>query len=104
MQSMNTGCQPLICGTCAACCQGPGRVLCITEPAFMYDTYTHDGQTYLSNKPNGDCIYLTPNGCSIYAHRPEVCRKYDCRDYATNPQQALRIRLQGARRLGYEVG
>lgn len=33
----------------------------------------------LKHKPNGDCVYLDENGCSIHDHAPWVCRMFDCR-------------------------
>jgi len=28
---------------------------------------------------NGGCMYLIDNRCSIYDHRPSICRRYNCR-------------------------
>jgi len=89
---------PLLCGTCRECCLGP-RELELHEPAFMYETYERDGVTYLANRENGDCVYLVAGGCSIYGRRPQACRDYDCRDYATHPGMPIRIRLQAVRRM-----
>jgi hypothetical protein len=43
-----------------------------------------DGKQYavgrvLNRKPNGDCIYLDDNGCTIHDRAPKVCREFDCR-------------------------
>lgn len=32
----------------------------------------------LKKKPNGECFYLTEEGCSIWTERPTVCREYCC--------------------------
>lgn len=32
--------------------------------------------------PDGDCPMLSDRKCSIYAHRPQTCRDYDCRIFA----------------------
>ena len=34
---------------------------------------------WLRKRPDGACIHLGDNGCSIYEHRPQSCRRYDCR-------------------------
>jgi len=43
---------------------------------------------------------LTKDGCAIYAHRPQTCRKYDCRAFAAagirlgdGPQSAVDERI-----------
>jgi Fe-S-cluster containining protein len=28
-------------------------------------------------KEDGACVFLRDDGCSIYEHRPDVCREYD---------------------------
>lgn len=35
----------------------------------------------LAHKPNADCLYLGPEGCTIHAWRPNLCRIFDCRLY-----------------------
>jgi len=30
----------------------------------------------LKERPNGDCVFLTPQGCSIYPVRPAQCRTF----------------------------
>lgn len=65
----------------------------------MWQTYQRDGGTFLATRANGDCVYLCAGGCSIYDTRPNICRSYDCRDYATHPGMPLRIRLAAVRRM-----
>lgn len=89
---------PLVCGACRECCRGP-RQLELNEVSFMYATYQRDGRTFLATNDDGDCVYLDQSGCSIHANKPQICRDFDCRDYATNPGMAIRIRLQAVRRL-----
>lgn len=36
----------------------------------------------LKHDESGRCSQLTPEGCSVYAHRPRACRMYDCRIFA----------------------
>jgi uncharacterized cysteine cluster protein YcgN (CxxCxxCC family) len=33
----------------------------------------------IPKREDGACIYLGPNGCTVYEHRPTACRYYDCR-------------------------
>jgi Fe-S-cluster containining protein len=33
----------------------------------------------LKSKPDGSCVYLGDQGCSIYERRPQMCRAFDCR-------------------------
>ena len=32
----------------------------------------------LKQKPNGECVYLDENGCTIHDRAPAVCRAYSC--------------------------
>jgi hypothetical protein len=73
------------CGTCNACCwhsfididpkdEDPADLQhldYIEDPA-------HDAFK-LRKKDDGSCVHLGPNGCTVYAHRPKACRRYDCR-------------------------
>ena len=73
----------LPCESCTACCRGAMRTVVI------YPDENHDrwktrllpkpGWRMLSNQPNGDCVYITDAGCSIWDDRPRSCRHYDCR-------------------------
>jgi hypothetical protein len=38
-----------------------------------------DGRLYIPRNPDGSCSKLVDGKCTIYAHRPETCRSYDCR-------------------------
>ena len=35
----------------------------------------------VAQKPNGDCVYLGDQGCTIYDRAPAICRAFDCRKY-----------------------
>jgi Fe-S-cluster containining protein len=41
----------------------------------------------LKRRPNGDCVYLGENGCTIHDRAPTVCRVFDCRDAYLNFMQ-----------------
>jgi len=81
--------QPFIakvdCGSCRKCCKGnslimlqddesPDRYDCVWHPHF-------DGYA-LKRKPNGDCVYLGEDGCTIWGRHPIICRIFDCADFA----------------------
>src|SRR5205085_2969307 len=77
------------CGTCTACC---------TASQFVHigpdetDTLAHipsellfpaprrpSGHVLLGYDERGHCPMLIDGQCSIYEHRPQTCRTYDCR-------------------------
>ena len=87
------------CGRCQACCKNEAVVL---QPAKgdVVESYLHwvmdgpiveatalslgiDTKTLpvLQRKPNGDCIYLGPKGCTIHDRAPVMCRIFDCRKW-----------------------
>src|SRR6185437_15358050 len=76
------------CGRCFNCCRNndiqvnpyeigrlAGRLgLSTTETIALY---TRDGLgTLLTQRDNGDCVFLDDNGCSVYTDRPLVCWLY----------------------------
>jgi Fe-S-cluster containining protein len=52
------------------------------ETVEFFDPVAGEAALILRHKPNGDCIYLAEVGgagrCSIYDHRPAICRAFDC--------------------------
>jgi Fe-S-cluster containining protein len=46
--------------------------------------YRKDGHRFLvlqlKRRENGDCVYLSESGCTIYERRPSACRAFDCRE------------------------
>ena len=72
------------CGSCTACCwYGRTDVKPHEESAENLEhlQLEQDAQGfYLKHREDGGCIHLSAdNGCMIHAHRPRVCRAYDCR-------------------------
>ena len=70
------------CGTCRLGCVQDAIVLhpeCGDDPG-QYETVEWLGCLILKHKPNGECVYLAPGGCSIYERRPAICREFDCAD------------------------
>ena len=37
------------------------------------------GDKKLRKLADGACVHLGPQGCTVYEHRPKVCRSHDCR-------------------------
>lgn len=73
------------CGGCMRCCRGDAiRLLPMDNPA-RYLTVPHprySGQLMLDHKPNGDCVYLGEQGCTIQDDKPLMCQEMDCRHIA----------------------
>ena len=88
----------LVCGECSQCCRGPGRGRLRVKPSDDYGTLDVFGDHFLPNKLNGDCAYVTDEGCSIYEKRPQVCRDYDCRVFLNHMHIPIRIRIEAEKR------
>lgn len=77
------------CHGCTSCCK---RTLIVLLPEegdleVLYETQTvvnpltgKDAKALLQTA-TGDCIYLKDHGCSVYDHRPVICKAFDCRRY-----------------------
>ncbi len=73
------------CNGCTLCCQGDAVRLEQEDGAHQYQTEPHPyvpGALMLAHKPNGECVYLENDGCSIHDHAPSLCRAADCRTLA----------------------
>lgn len=95
------------CGTCTACCRsaqfvhiGPDEVDTLAHiPAQLLFAAPRlpRGHLVMGYDDRGCCPMLrdspdSAGGCSIYAHRPQACRVYDCRVFAATgvvPDQPL---------------
>jgi Fe-S-cluster containining protein len=77
------------CGTCTACCTSAyfvhvapdetDTLRCI-PPALLFPAPgLPPGHMVLGHDEDGRCPLLKAGACSIYAHRPRICREYDCR-------------------------
>jgi len=79
------------CRRCRACCTGaPGVVMVSTEEvqrlaAHLGLSVDEFGRTHLrrargglslTERANGDCVLLEPEGCAVYELRPNQCRVY----------------------------
>ena len=72
------------CNGCTACCRAPTVqiVLSPEESEDFPEAVTHPEKPQfmvLPKKPDGTCVYLIQEECSIYGRRPSGCRSYDCR-------------------------
>jgi hypothetical protein len=84
------------CNGCTLCCRGDVIRIEDEEKAADYKTEPHPflpGALMLAHKPDGECIYLAENGCSIHNNAPLICRMADCRSIA------LRFDFKTARKL-----
>jgi len=73
---------PLICGNCRECCSHFQRIELTEKEGERFVWYVRPGdhdKVSVAHKPNGECLYLGPCGCTRYADRPEICRIFDCR-------------------------
>lgn len=76
------------CGGCRLCCQ-KNVIMLFPDEGDVVESYDHEIRTIgpgltgpvLKHKPNGDCIYLGPEGCTIHDRAPVCCRVFDCRDF-----------------------
>jgi uncharacterized protein len=86
------------CGDCRGCCTSS---YFIKVRAHETQTIEHIGADNLRPVPGasngnllmgfdarGHCTMFANGGCSIYAHRPETCRTYDCRVFAAASMNA----------------
>jgi len=82
------------CAECTACCTSSHFILIESDEE---DTLAHVPETVrfpAPGRPPGDvlmgyderghCPMLVDNKCSIYDHRPRVCRSFDCRIFAAS--------------------
>jgi Fe-S-cluster containining protein len=101
------------CTRCNECCTGPPGYVWLTveemerialhvglAPDEFYRRYCRRAWWRVSLKEyaNGDCILLTPQGCSVYSVRPSQCRTFPFwPDHLRSRQrwEALRSRCPG---------
>lgn len=72
------------CNGCSECCYYKSVEVKPHEEtpealAVLETEVADDGSLLLRKRPDGACTHLGPNGCTVYPHRPRVCRLYDCR-------------------------
>ncbi|MET3133746.1 Fe-S-cluster containining protein [Oxalobacteraceae bacterium GrIS 1.11] len=89
------------CGACNACCRAAyfihikpeeSQALKRIPKALLFAAPgLPKGNVLMGYNEKGECPMLVEGQCSIYAHRPQTCRDYDCRIHA-----ATGIALDGA--------
>lgn len=87
---------PVPCGSCTLCCHGK-VFLWPSEDAGPLQVVVDrrvDGRRLrrLVQKPDGSCVHLGEGGCTVYEHRPRICREFDCRDHYHLPAAERRRR------------
>ncbi|MET0659524.1 MAG: YkgJ family cysteine cluster protein [Steroidobacteraceae bacterium] len=80
------------CGECVGCCVSSYSILVRPEDtqalaAISADLLTRvpalgEGVQAMGYLSDGRCPMLQAGQCSIYSHRPQTCRDYDCRVFA----------------------
>lgn len=87
------------CGSCHLCCKSEVLAL-LPDEGDDVQSYEHDyidlpmGRVpVLKHKPNGECVYLGPNGCTIHDRAPYICRIFDCRRWFLAHSRAERRRM-----------
>ena len=77
------------CGDCVGCCVSfyhiPLReqdAAAIARIPAQHQVQSRTGQLHIQYRPDGLCPMLEAGRCTIYAHRPQTCRDYDCRFFA----------------------
>lgn len=94
------------CNGCTLCCQGDAIRLLPEDRAEEYETVPHPrvpGALMLAHKPNGDCVYLDENGCSIHGRAPSLCRSADCRSLALKISVSRALEMHRLGRLDIRV-
>ncbi|MEC5160461.1 MULTISPECIES: YkgJ family cysteine cluster protein [unclassified Janthinobacterium] len=91
-QRQKTAGSDVPCGECNACCRSSyfihltpadtQAVKRIPKALLFPAPGLPKGNVLMGYNDKGQCPMLVENTCSIYAHRPQTCRDYDCRIYA----------------------
>jgi Fe-S-cluster containining protein len=77
------------CGSCRKCCIGH-QLIVLVETDSLADYQCHEfapGQWAVDRNAGGDCIYLGPDGCTIWGRHPAVCRTFDCAAFVERMDQ-----------------
>jgi Fe-S-cluster containining protein len=96
------------CNGCTACCRssqfvhiGPDETETLSHipPALLFPAPGRPrGHVLLGYDEHGHCPMLVDDRCSIYAHRPNACRTYDCRIFGATGTAAGDQKVEITRR------
>ena len=94
------------CNGCTACCRK--QIVALfpeygDDPAILSRHVERDGVLILDEAENGDCVYLQDGGCSVWEHRPVLCRTFDCRQHFRDYTRAQRRRMVKAGLVSKEI-
>lgn len=99
------------CGTCTACCRKEMVLLVDGDDPANYpeaievewdNPFTgEDVARVIPHAPNGACIYLGKNGCTIYDKRPKMCRVFSCVGFVN---RVLELTARNQRRQDFKAG
>lgn len=98
---------PVPCNGCTACCKGDVVWMQPGDDPTLYKLRAWNGRLALDVKPNGDCVYLGPKGCTIQQTKPLRCKEFDCRVMYASKTKAERrehIVRWPAVRAAYDAG
>lgn len=76
--------QNVACGSCRACCVGEAIALFPEDGDVVASYETRQIEiggalvTVLRQRPDGSCVYLGENGCTIHDRAPVICRSFSC--------------------------
>lgn len=77
------------CGDCVGCCVSSYHIplreqdgAAIGRIPAQHLVQSRTGQLHIQYLADGLCPMLGKGRCTIYAHRPQTCRDYDCRFFA----------------------
>lgn len=94
------------CNGCTPCCQGDAVRLEEEDLLAGYKTEPHPvipGALMLAHKPNGECIYLQEDHCSIHDRTPSLCRIADCRSLALRYDFKTALKLHEMNKIDIKV-
>lgn len=93
---MGTASSSVPCGTCTLCCHGKVFLSADEDAAHLNVVVDArmDGKRLrrLVTKADGECGHLQDGRCTVYEHRPRICRTFDCRDHYHLPAAERRRR------------
>ncbi len=102
---IGTGVYEVPCNGCTKCCHNDAVRILPHEDAGQWKVEPHPWMplaVMLAHKPNGDCVYLGDQGCTIQNDKPQQCYEMDCRAIAraVTWTQARKLAKRGAMRMG----